>query len=143
MRRRHDDDLQIGPRRFLQPQRARERDVAIEMPLVKFVEENRADVAQLRILDQLTQQDAFRDEADARAFRDDVLEADLVSDFVAEPAIPLRRHARRKQPRREPTRLQNHDLAIAEQAVLEQDLRNLRRLSGASRRLQNEPRLFA
>ena len=40
-RRRHDNDLQIGPRRLLKSKRAGERDVAVKMPLVKFVEQDR------------------------------------------------------------------------------------------------------
>ena len=78
-----------GRARFLQLQRARERDVAVKMALVKFVEENRRHAAQLRILDQLAQQNSFGDEANARPRRRDVFEANLVADFVAEPAVAL------------------------------------------------------
>ncbi len=39
-RRRHDDDLEIGTPRFRDVEDARERDVAVEMPLVKLVEED-------------------------------------------------------------------------------------------------------
>ena len=42
---RHDDDKEIGPHRFLDLQRARQRDVAVEMALVKLVEDQRADAA--------------------------------------------------------------------------------------------------
>ena len=45
----HDDEFEVGPRRFLQVERAGERDVAVEMPLVEFVEEDRGDAAQLGI----------------------------------------------------------------------------------------------
>ena len=54
-----------GRARLLQLQRARERDVAVEMALVKFVEKDRRHVAQFRILDQLPQQNSFRDETNA------------------------------------------------------------------------------
>ena len=46
--RRHDDDQKIGPRRLLDLQRARQRDVAVEMALVKFVEDQRADAVSIR-----------------------------------------------------------------------------------------------
>ena len=50
-RRRHHDDLEIRPRGFLQTQRTRQRDVTVEMPLVKLVEQDRSHAAQFRILD--------------------------------------------------------------------------------------------
>ena len=37
--------LQIGPRGFLEIERPRERDVAVEMALVEFVEDDRAHAA--------------------------------------------------------------------------------------------------
>ena len=92
---------------------------------------------------QLPQQNTFGDEANARALRNDILEPNLIADFFAEPATALLRDARSEQPRRQPPRLQNHHLAIAEQPVIEQDLRDLRRFPGARRRLKNEARLFA
>ncbi len=48
--------LQIGPALLLQIERAGERDVAVEMPLVEFVEDDRADPAQLRVGEHLAQQ---------------------------------------------------------------------------------------
>ena len=40
---RHDDDDQIGTRTLLNLQRARQRDVAVKMALVKFVEDEGVD----------------------------------------------------------------------------------------------------
>src|SRR5450432_12188 len=99
-RRRHDNELEIGPLRFLQLQSSRERDVAIKMPLVKFIEKNRGDSAQLRILEQLPEQNSLGDETDARLFRCDFFKSNLVSDLIAEPAATLRRHPPGKQTRR-------------------------------------------
>ena len=50
-RRGHDSEFQIRPRTGLKGQRAGKSDVPIEMALVEFVEKNRGDAAQLRILD--------------------------------------------------------------------------------------------
>ena len=124
--RGHDGEFQIGARRRLELERASERDVAVEMALVKFIEENRGDAAQLRILNELSQEDSFGDEADAGAIGRDVFEADLVADFVTEPAVALGGDARGEEASREPARLQDHDLAVAEQSVIEEDLRDLR-----------------
>ena len=92
-RGRHDDQLQVGAPRFLQLQSARERDVAVEMALVEFIEKNRRDAGQLGILEQLAQENSFGDEADAGLFRGDFFEANLVTDLVAEPAAPFERDA--------------------------------------------------
>ena len=69
-RRRHHDDFQVGPVRLLNLQRTRERDVAVEMALVKLVEHDRRDAAQRRIERHLPQQDPLRYEPNPRALAD-------------------------------------------------------------------------
>ena len=128
---------------LLDIQRAGQGDVAVEMPLVKFVEEQGGDSAKRWILDHLTQEYAFGDEADARPGGADAIEANLVADFIAEPDAALVCDARREQAGGEPARLQDDNLAVAREAVIEDDLRNLRRFAGAGRRLQHEPRVRA
>src|SRR5437763_15943023 len=107
------------------------------MALVKFIEQNRRDAAQFRVLDQLAAQNAFGHEADASALRRDVLEPDLVSDFVAEPAVPLGSDARGEKARGEAARLENDDLTVAEQSVIEEDLWDLGGFSRAGRGLDD------
>ena len=97
--------------------------------------------AQIGIGKHLPQQNALGDEADARLRGGDLVEPDLVADFVAEPHAALLRHARREHPRRQPARLQHDDLAFLREAVIEQNLRHLRRFARARRRLQDQPRL--
>ena len=63
--RRHDSEFQIGARRRLELEGAGQGDVAIEMALVEFIEKNRGNAAQLRILNELTQKNSLRDETDA------------------------------------------------------------------------------
>ena len=142
-RRRHHHELQIGPEPLLQFQRAREGDVAVEMPLVKFVEDDRTDAAQLRIGEHLPQEHALGNEADPRLCGAHAIQPDLIADFLPEPSTALLRHARREHPRRQPARLEHDDLATPRQAVIEQHLRHLRRFSGAGRRLQHEPGMLA
>jgi len=128
---------------LLQIQRPGQRDVAVEMALVEFVEDDDADAAQLGIGEHLPQQNSLGDEANARPRGGDFIEADLVTHFVAEPAVALLGHARGEHARGEPARLQHHDLAIARESVIEHDLRDLRGLARAGWRLEDEPRMLA
>ena len=112
------------------------------MALVEFIEENRGDAAQLRILNELPEQNSFGDEANAGAIGRDVFEADLVTDFVPEPAIALRGDAGGEEPGREPARLEDHDLAVAQQSMIEKDLWDLGGFAGAGRRLEDEAGAF-
>ena len=49
----HDDELEVRSRGLLQIEGTREGDIAIQMALVEFVEENGGDVGELRVLEQL------------------------------------------------------------------------------------------
>ena len=131
--------LQVGPVGLLQVQRAGQRDVAVEVALVELVEDERRDAAQLRVLDHLPQQDAFGDEADAGVGAGDVLEANLVADLAAELGLAFPGDARRQQPRGQPARLEDDDLAGAEQAVIQQHLRDLRGFARAGGRGHDQP----
>ena len=108
------------------------------MALVEFVEKNRGNAAQLRILDELAQENAFGDEANPGALRGDVLETDLVADFIAETTVALGGDARGEETGGEAARLQDDDLAVAEQAVVEKNLRDLGGFSGTGGSLDDE-----
>ena len=143
-RRRHDDELEVGPLRFLQMQARGEGDVAVEMTLVKFVEENRGDAAQFRVLEQLAQQNALGDEADARLCGEILFRIEsgirllrLMNCRVrSRPGAASKRAAIRRGWRMTTS-------PIAEQTMVEQDLRNLGGLAGTGGRLENESWLFA
>jgi len=120
--------------------RAGEGNVAVEMPFVKFVEKDRRDAAQFGVLKQLAKENSFRDETNARPFRGYFLEADLVTDLLAEPAFALAGDAAGEKTRGKPARLEDDDFAVAEEAAIEQDLRDLGGFSGTGRRLQDEAR---
>ena len=131
----HHDQFQVGPRGLLDLQRPGERDVAVEMPLVKFVEHDRADAAQHRVSNDICRRIPSVTKR-IRVFAHARFEPDLVADDLAQRRADLLRHAFREHAGREPARLKDDNLAaITEQAVLEQHLRNLRGFTGAGRRL--------
>ena len=67
---------------LLQIQRAGQRDVAVKMPFVKFVENQRRNAAQFRVVNHLPQQNAFGHKPDFRPRRRDIFEADLITDLA-------------------------------------------------------------
>ena len=69
---------------------------------------------------------------------DHAVEADLVADFLPELRPALLRHARRQHARGQPAGLQHDHLALAQQPVIQQHLRHLRRFAGAGGRLQDQ-----
>ncbi len=64
---------------------------------------------------------------------------DLVTHHLAQRRPHFLRHALGQHPRRQPARLEHHDLALfAEQAVAQQDLRNLGGFARPGRRLHDQ-----
>jgi hypothetical protein len=108
------------------------------MALVEFIEQDGRDPIQVRILNQLTEEDSFRDEANAGARGGDVLEPDLVPDFVAKPGFTLGRDAGCEEAGGEAARLEDDDLAVAKDAMIEENLRDLGGFSGAGGSLDDE-----
>ena len=111
-RRRHYENLKVGAVGFLQIQGPGQRDVAVKVAFVKLVEDERGNAAQLRVLKHLPQQHAFGNETDARVGAGDVLEANLVADFAAKLGLAFPGDTRGQQTRRQPARLQDHDLPV-------------------------------
>ena len=142
-RGRHDNDLEIGPRRLLNLPCTGQGEVAFEMALMKFVEDENADARKRRALLHLAQEDAFGDVENARVARGDIFEPVLETDFAAQLDAALFRDAPGQQTGGEPARLQDDDAARAGQAVIEEILRNLRRLAGAGRGLHDDAVLAA
>ena len=142
-RRGHDHDPQIGPPTFLQIQRARQRDVSVEMALVKLVEDDGAHAAEVRVAQHLTEQHAFRDETNPRPGGADLVQPDLVSDFVPEPHAPFLRHPRGEHSRGQPAWLEHDDLPVFREAVIKKNLRRLGGFSRAGGRLQTDARTGA
>jgi len=108
------------------------------MALVEFVEKDGGDAAQFRVLNQLAQENAFGDKANPRTPRRDVFETNLVADLIAEPTLPLGGDARGEETSGEAARLKDDDLAVAEEVLIEKNLRNLGGFSGTGRSLDDE-----
>ena len=81
----------------------------------------------------MAEQNAFGDETDARLRAGDVFETDLVADFAAEFGFAFVSDASGEQASGEAAGLEDDDLTIAEQAGVQEHLRNLRRFAGAGR----------
>ena len=127
--RGHDDNFEIRPRRLLDTLDPCECDVAEQVSLMKFVKHHNADVAQCRVVLQPTQEDAFRDEAQARGCGEMLLEAHLVTDFTAQFATALPRHPRRHRPRSHTPGLQDDDAFGSRHPCIQKHLRHLRGFS--------------
>ena len=117
------------------------RDVAVEMPFVKFVEDDGADTLQVGISQHPAQQHAFGHVTDARGGRGDVVEPHLIADLAAKLNVASLRDPRREHARGQPARLQDRHLAVAQQTAVKQHLRHLGRFARAGGRGENQPLL--
>ncbi len=84
---RHHEDGEVRTLRFLERERSGQRDVAVEVAFVEFVEDDGGDSFEGGVVDHAAEQDAFGDEADARLAAADIFEADLIADLFAEADI--------------------------------------------------------
>ncbi|HEV8723526.1 MAG TPA: hypothetical protein VGW77_23145 [Candidatus Binatia bacterium] len=126
---RHDDDDEIGPRRFLDLQSTRQRDVPVEMPFVKFVEYDRVDTFQVGISQHLAQQHAFGHVTNTRGRRGDIVQPHLIAHLATKFYLSSLRDPRREHSRRQAARLQDRHLAVAQQSAVEQHLWHLGRMA--------------
>lgn len=94
-RGRHHYQSQVIAQLRLHVQRQRQAEVTAEMALVEFVEQDRTDFFQHRVVLQHAGQDAFGDDFNAGACRDLVLEADAVADRAADLFAQLPCHEQR------------------------------------------------
>ena len=129
--RRHDKNLQVRPFLFLQIECAGEGNVAVKMAFVELVEDERGDAGEFWILNDLAEENPFGDESDAGLRAGDVFETDLVADLAAEFRFAFGSDASGEQASGESARLEDDDLAVAEQAVVEEHLGHLGGLAGA------------
>lgn len=111
-RRRHDDELEIGPRPELKAVQKRETDVARDVALVEFVQHNRAHSREKWIRDQPPLQYAFGDESQTRSRARHFFEPNLIPDGLAERLAQLLGHPASCKPGGEATWLQDDDFAV-------------------------------
>src|SRR4051812_23662818 len=120
-----------------------EGDVAEEIALMKFVEENHPYISESAIVLEPAKQDSLCDETDPGAKAGLVVEANLVADFRAEFAPPFPSHARSDRSGRDPARLQDDDLFLPCQPAVEHHLRNLSGFARPGRRHEHKAIAFA
>ena len=142
-RRRHRDEPEVGARGVLEAPQEREREVALEVALVELVEHDRADAGQGGCAEQAPREEPLRDVADPGARSGDLLEPHLPADRLAGLLAHLLRDAPGGEARREPPRLEHHDLAAAREPGLVQRARDAGRLPRARRRLDHDRRRLA
>src|SRR4051812_23926303 len=109
----------------------------MEVSLVKLVEQDCRDAAQLGVREEAAREHAFGDEANARLAARDVLEPNGVPDGVAEALTELLGDAPGGETCRQASRLEDHDLTGGEPGI-EHRPRDPGRLAGPWRRLEHE-----
>ena len=109
-------------------------EIAVERTLVIFVEKDRGHTIEARVLEDHAHEHALGHDLDARRRRPRRLETDLEADRLPDRFTQRRRHALGRGPRREPSRLQQHDGPALGPWLVEQRQRQSRRLAGARRR---------
>ncbi len=131
-RRRHHDDAQIVAREPRLP-RERKPEVGMNASLVKFVEDDRREIREQRILLKARRQNAFGDDEEPRVSRETLFESDLPADFAAERPLAFFCDAPRNGARSHTARLQQND-----RSGIDQRRWNARGLAGAGRRRQHD-----
>ncbi len=105
------------------------------MPLVKLVQHDGGDAAQLRVGKQPARQHPLGQEPQPRARAGHFLEPHLVAHRLAHALAEFGRHPPRRQPRGQPPRLQHQHLAGQ---FPQQGRRHAGRLAGPRRRLEHQ-----
>ena len=136
-RRGHHEQPQVVAERAAHFEREREADVARERALVEFVEDDKPRVGELGIGEEALREESLRHDLEARRGGDPALEAHLVADRAAHAFAALPRDVRRAVARREPPRLEHHDLTAVEPGLVQQRRRHAGRLAAARRRRQH------
>ena len=118
MRRRHHHDAQVVART---PGLAREREteIGVNAPLVKLVDDDRAERREQRILLQPRRQDALGGDEQPRVGRELAVEAHVPADFAAERPPCSLRDAPGDRARRNAPRLQQQHRTVARPAPAE------------------------
>jgi hypothetical protein len=111
---RHGDQAQVGASAELQPEEQGEGGVAIEVALVKLVEDDSGDAAERGVVEKAAGKDAFRDESEAGAGAGRFFEANLIADGFAERFAHLLRDPAGGHASGDATRLENENGAKLE-----------------------------
>ena len=138
---RHHHDAQVLAQPGLHVQRQGQAEVGRQVALVEFVEQQRADAFQQRVVLQHAGEDALGDHLDAGARGNLVLEADAVADGLADRFAELPGHELGGAARGDAARLQHQNAAALQPGRIEQRQRHLGGLAGAGRGFEYQPRV--
>ena len=125
---RHHDQAEVGAAGALEPAEQGEREVAFEVPLVEFIEDDGAGAIEKGVREEAAGEYAFSEEAQACARSGDFLEANLVADSFAGPLAEPGGDVAGGEARGQAAGLEHEDLAIA---GIEEGGRNTGGLAGA------------
>jgi hypothetical protein len=134
-RGRHHHQAQVTPVVLLQAAEQGQREIAIQVPLVEFIQHHGADMGQLRIGKEAAGQHALGHEAQAGARAGHFFETHLVPDALPERLAALEGHAPGRQAGRQPPRFQHPHLA---REHVQQRRGNARGLARSRRRLHQQ-----
>jgi hypothetical protein len=126
----HDDQLEIGTHRRLQLAHHGEGDVSLQMALVKFVEDDDADIVEERVVDDLTAENTFSKEPQAGVRSTFVLEAHAVADIATDVLTALARDKLGGGAGCDPSRFEHDDLTCTAEVGIHQRRRYAGRLAG-------------
>src|SRR5271157_5559192 len=107
------------------------------MPLMKFIQDDRADAAQFAIAEQAPREYALRHKTQPRFGTADLFKAHLIANGLARPLAKFLGHAPGSHARRNPSGFEYNHLAVH---YLEQRRRHTGGLTRARRSFQNEVR---
>ena len=137
-RRRHDEQPQRLAKVPLRFDAEREAEVAVQVPLVEFVEDHQRDAFERRVVLQHPREDALGHDLDARARPDAGLEPCAEPDRLADILPEQRGHALGDRARRDAARLQHQDPLVSDPGGVEERERHHSALAGAGRRLEHD-----
>ncbi len=134
-RRRHHDQPQFRSSRGLKPAQERQREIALQMPLMKFIQDDGTHAVEMRIGQQAASQHALGQEPKPRARAAHVFESHLVAGGFAELLAQFAGDAPRRHTRGQSPRLQHQNLAAR---VRQQRGRDSRGLARSGRRFDHQ-----
>ncbi len=138
-RRRHHEEAQIRPQMGAGIESQSEAEIGVERALMKFIEENRGNAFEPRIIEDHAGEDALRHDLDAGLGRDARHEPHAQSDRLAEAFAEHIGHTFGRGAGGEPPRFEEHDFALGRPWLIDKREGDARGLAGAGRRRQNRP----
>ena len=132
-RRRHHGDPEVGTALFLNTCGEGEGEVAVEVPFVEFIENDRSDAGEIFVVENLADKRSLRDVADFGACGNGAVKANLVSHLASDPSPTLRGDAGGEHPGGDAARFEDDDFAAAAKRIVEDKLGDLGRFPGSGR----------